>query len=255
MRRTGEVFAASLGGVLWILAAAAYGGLVGVLLPRAAYRLSVEPEDGWRDRCPDGHPVGRWTGPARCGECAPPGRYGPPTAPVAAATALLCSGVAAATGPHAELAVWLVAVPVGLLLGLVDVAVRRLPDMLTLPLAGAVLALLGAVRLAAGPGAGTWPGALLGAVALGGFYLLLVLVNPDGMGFGDAKLAVAIGAALGWYGWDVLLAGAFLGLLLGAVYGVGLMVVRRAGRKESIPMGPFMLAGAYAALLLGAAGA
>lgn len=72
------------------------------------------------------------------------------------------------------------------------------------------------------------------------------------MGFGDVKLALALGTALGWYGWRILLTGAFAGLLYGALYGLGMVVVRRAGRKSAIPLGPFMLGGAFTGLLLGA---
>lgn len=66
------------------------------------------------------------------------------------------------------------------------------------------------------------------------------------------KLAVPLGAALGWYGWGVLFTGAFAGFLLGAVYGFGLVLLRKAGRSSAIPFGPFMLAGGLLGLLLGA---
>ncbi|PLW66577.1 hypothetical protein C0036_22080, partial [Streptomyces sp. DJ] len=85
--------------------------------------------------------------------------------------------------------------------------------------------------------------------------IVLFVVNPAGMGFGDVKLAAVVGAALGWYGWPVLLAGAFAGLLLGAVYGVGLVLLRRADRRTAVPFGPFMLAGALIGVCLGASAA
>jgi leader peptidase (prepilin peptidase)/N-methyltransferase len=47
--------------------------------------------------------------------------------------------------------------------------------------------------------------------------------------------------------------GGFLGFLFGGVVGGALMVARRAGRKSQIPFGPFMLAGAFAAILWGGA--
>jgi leader peptidase (prepilin peptidase)/N-methyltransferase len=72
------------------------------------------------------------------------------------------------------------------------------------------------------------------------------------MGFGDVKLAVGMGAVLGWYGWSTVLLGAFAGFLLGALHGAALVAVRRAGRKTTIPFGPFLLAGALAGLLIGA---
>lgn len=54
--------------------AALWGAATGLLVPRAAYRFSVEPEDAWRDTCPAGHPfsgVARgWLGSTRCAACA-----------------------------------------------------------------------------------------------------------------------------------------------------------------------------------------
>ncbi|MFB7739537.1 prepilin peptidase [Streptomyces sp. NPDC056112] len=177
--------------------------------------------------------------------------YGPRALPVAAATALVCGAFAAATGGRPELAVWLLLAPVGVLLAVVDFRVRRLPDALTLPLAGAALALLGVAALVPGH-AGHWPTALYGALALGGGYFVLFLVNPAGMGFGDVKLALGAGAVLGWYGWPVVLLGTFAGFLFGALYGGALVVVRRAGRKTAIAFGPFLIAGAFTGVLIGA---
>ncbi|MFD7431686.1 prepilin peptidase [Streptomyces sp. NPDC059818] len=273
--------------------AALWGAATGLLVPRAAYRFSVEPEDAWRDACPAGHALtgpGRgWLGSTRCATCAevgaavavhtangaetaPPGpdsgadtdadagaggatpaRSGPRYAPallVPVVTALGCAAVAATTGARPELAVWLLLAPVAVLLAAIDRRVHRLPDQLTLPAAGAAAVLLGIAVLLPEHG-GSWLFALLGGVALGGFYFLLFLINPSGMGFGDVKLALSLGVALGWYGWAVVFAGGFAGFLFGAVYGLALMITRRAGRKTGIPFGPFMIAGALLGILVG----
>ncbi|MFJ9814129.1 prepilin peptidase [Streptomyces sp. NPDC101151] len=232
------------------LVAALWGAVAGALLPRAAYRFAVPEEEPWRERCPAGHPIHGWLGRARCGECAQtPSR--PSAVLFAATTALACAALAAATGTRPELAVWLLLAPVWVLLAAVDLRVRRLPDPLTLPLAAAGLGLLGLVALVP-EHAGDWSTALYGALALGGGYFVLFLVNPAGMGFGDVKLALGVGAVLGWYGWPTVLLGTFAGFLLGALYGGALVLARRAGRKTAIPFGPFLLAGAFAGLLIGA---
>ncbi|MFF8642468.1 prepilin peptidase [Streptomyces sp. NPDC015345] len=231
----------ALGGALW-------GALTGALVPRAAYRLSVPPDDTWRGECPEGHPLGGWLGLARCGHGH---RYGPRTAVVTAATAAVCAALALTTGARPELGAWLLLAPFGVLLTVVDFGVHRLPDVLTLPLAGAALALLGGAALLPEHG-GSWTGALYGAPALAGAYFVLFLINPNGMGFGDVKLALALGAALGWYGWGVLLIGTFAGFLLASLYGIALVAARRAGRKTAIPFGPFLLGGAFVGVLLGA---
>ncbi|MFD8413480.1 prepilin peptidase [Streptomyces sp. NPDC059650] len=166
----------------------------------------------------------------------------------------MCAALAWAVGPRPETAVFAGLAPVLVLLALVDLAVHRLPDVLTLPLAAAAAAALGAAALLPGA-AGSWRLALLGGAALGAAYLLLFLINPAGMGFGDVKLALALGVALGWYGWGVWLSGAFLGFFYGALYGLGLVLRSRDGRKQAFPFGPFMAAGALTGVLLGGFGA
>ncbi|MFI7402965.1 prepilin peptidase [Streptomyces sp. NPDC049541] len=249
---------------LLTLVAALWGAGAGLLLPRAAHRLSVDPDQPWSDRCPAGHRItgafSGWLGRAACrrtegaegtGPCGP---YGPSTPAVATTTALACTALAAAAGPHPGTAVWVLLTPVAVLLTLVDHRVHRLPDVLTLPLAATTAALLG-VAAALPSATGSWPTALLGGLTLGAAYLVLFLVHPSGMGFGDVKLALALGTALGWYGWQILLTGAFAGLLYGSLYGFGMVLARRAGRKSAIPFGPFMIGGAFTGLLLGAVAA
>ncbi|MFG2555360.1 prepilin peptidase [Streptomyces sp. NPDC048581] len=240
---------------LIVAVAALWGVAAGSLLPRAAYRFSVSSEvseeETWRERCPAGHPIRGWIGRARCGQCGAGEPYGPGAPTLATATSLVCAALAAATGTRPELGVWLLLAPVGVLLAAVDLRVRRLPDPLTLPLAGAALALLGLVALVP-EHAGDWPTALWAALALGAFYLVLYLLNPGGMGFGDVKLALSAGAVLGWYGWPTVMLGTFAGFLSGALYGWGRVALRRTGRKSAIPFGPFLLGGAFVGLLIGA---
>ncbi|MFD9031704.1 prepilin peptidase [Streptomyces sp. NPDC059567] len=261
-----------------IVVAALWGAAAGLLVPRAAYRLSVEPEERWRDSCQAGHalvgPARGWLGGPDCAACADvtPGARtvrtasaertvhpGPqPSAPRLASpltpsllTALACAALAAVTGPRPELAVWLLYAPFAVLLSTVDVRVHRLPDQLTLPLAAATPLLLLGVELLPYE-AGSWLHALLGGVALGGGYQVLHLIHPNGMGFGDVKLALSLGSALGWYGWGILFVGAFSGFLLGSLYGLGLVLARRGSRKSAIPFGPFMIGGALFGVLMGA---
>ncbi|MCX5269284.1 prepilin peptidase [Streptomyces sp. NBC_00199] len=275
--------------------AALWGAVTGALLPRAAYRFSVPPEEeqdqqttepdendeqagqeapeapeapeaadgpvapdgpggreaggGWRAACPAGHPLRGWLGRAYCRRCADTVAPGALLLPVL--TALLCAALAMATGMRPESAVWLALAPVGVLLAVVDIRVRRLPDPLTLPLAAAALALLGLAALLP-EHAGDWTTALLGALALGAGYLVLHLVNPGGMAFGDVKLALGMGAVLGWYGWPTVMLGTFAAFLFGALYGGVLFVVGRGGRGTLIAFGPFMLVGTLAGLLVGA---
>ena len=140
-----------------------------------------------------------------------------------------------------------------------DLAVSRLPDPLTAAAyAGtAVILLLAAASTVPGapgtdaPGAswGALARAVLGGLALAGFYLLLMIISPSGMSLGDVKLAASLGTLLAWFGWRVLIAGGAAGFLLGGLGGVVLLASRRADRKQLIPFGPFMIAGTFLAVL------
>lgn len=241
--------------VYLIVGAAVWGTASGLLLPRAAYRLAVPREEPWAARCPAGHPLRGWLGPARCPACAaqkasatPRPRYGLGRG-VVLACALVCAALAWAVGAHPELAVWLLLVPVALVLGRVDLAVFRLPDVLTLNAFAATAVLLGGAALLPAHH-GSWPRALIAAAVLAVVYGLLFFVNPAGMGFGDVKLAPTLGLVLGWYGWGAVVVGTFAGFLLGAFTGLVLIAARRATRKTAIPFGPFMLVGTLAAVLV-----
>ncbi|WP_338059819.1 A24 family peptidase [Streptomyces natalensis] len=141
--------------------------------------------------------------------------------------------------------------PFGVLLGLIDAAVHRLPDVLTLPVAGGTVALLGIVALLPGHH-GSWATAAGGSIVLAALYFVMFLINPSGMGLGDVKLALSVGALLGWYGWPTLFLGTLVAFCLAALYGVGLMILRRATRRSAIAFGPFMLLGALAGVAFGA---
>jgi leader peptidase (prepilin peptidase) / N-methyltransferase len=175
-------------------------------------------------------------------------RTGPPPLTVEITTAILLGALAARVHPGLVLAAacWLAlcAVP----LAFIDAAVKRLPDLLTAPAyAGTALLLLMAAATS-----GHWDNlvrAMLGGVALAGFYLVLALITPSGMGMGDVKAAASVGTLLAWPGWRLLLAGGFAGFLLAAIYGIALLITRRASRKQHIPFGPFILAGAFLVVL------
>lgn len=239
-----------------ILVALCLGALAGPLLVRPGYRLAVEPEESWRAACPAGHPLrGRvpgWVGRGRCAGCRAEGapRYGASPVWLALVTAGCCGVVAAVAGARPELVVWLLAVPPLVLLATVDLAVQRLPDVLTLPLAGGLAVALGICALLPGAG-GSWPRALLAGLVLTAIYFVLFLINPRGMGFGDVKLAASVGLILGWYGWDHVFFGTFVSFALAAGYGLCLMVTGRAGRRTAVPFGPFMALGALGALAVG----
>jgi leader peptidase (prepilin peptidase) / N-methyltransferase len=128
---------------------------------------------------------------------------------------------------------WLVA------LSTFDIRARRLPNYLTLP--GAAVVLVGAVV------AGRGVAGVLGAAALFAVYLVVHLIMPSGMGAGDVKLAIGVGALTGAFGVDVWALAALAAPLLTAGWAIVVML-RRA--ESTVPHGPSMCVAAAAGCAL-----
>lgn len=166
-----------------------------------------------------------------------------PEAPEGRGGAALAAGVL-------EVAAYLFLAAISIALALIDLDVHRLPNAIVLPAYGVGAVLLGTAGLLAGePGA--LAGAALGGAALFVVYLLLALAYPGGMGFGDVKLAGVLGMFLGFLGWGPLVVGAFAAFVLGGLYALALVALRRVRRGTGIPFGPWMLAGAWLGILAG----
>lgn len=129
----------------------------------------------------------------------------------------------------------------------VDLDVHRLPDGLVLPAYPALAVLL----VVATASQGSWKPLLwagVGTLVLFLLYLLLAVISPGALGFGDVKLAGIIGGVLGWAGPEHLVLGTVAGFLVGGVVAVVLLLARRAGLRSFIAYGPPMLIGALLTL-------
>jgi len=113
-----------------------------------------------------------------------------------------------------------------------DIRQHRLPNLLTLP--GAVAILVAAVL------AGRGLPALAGAAALAGIYLLVHLTAPPAMGAGDVKLAIGLGGLAGCFGAAVWFLAALAAPLLTALWGVVGLLVFGGARAATVPHGPAM---------------
>jgi leader peptidase (prepilin peptidase) / N-methyltransferase len=127
-------------------------------------------------------------------------------------------------------------------LSAIDIEHRILPDLIVLPSFGVVLA----AHVAIQPDrALEWVVASLGASL---FLFLALLAYPAGMGMGDVKLALVLGAMLG----KTVVVGLMLGMVAALVPALILLVRHGlAARKMAIPFGPFLALGAVAALFAG----
>lgn len=103
-------------------------------------------------------------------------------------------------------------------------------------------------------GDGKWWTPLLGFIAGSGTLLLVAIVGSliyktdDAMGMGDVKLLAPIGVFLGW---KLGLAALFLSVLMSGVVSLLLILLRLKGRKDTIPFGPFIVAGVFVTIMWG----
>lgn len=170
---------------------------------------------------------------------------------VTAVLAALLAGAGELTGLRPATAALAWAAGAAVVLGATDLIGHRLPDRVTYPaVVGCAAALLVDAAVL-----GTW-GALAraaaAAVVAAGLAALGWLVSPQGLGLGDVKLLGLLGLLLGWFGWGVLVAGVFLGLLAGTLVSIVLLLTRRVGWRTALPFAPPLMAGAVLALALGA---
>ena len=242
-----------------IFAVAGFGLLIGSFLNVVVHRVplglslarpgSACPACAHPVRAYDNIPVLSWLVlRGRCRDCAHPiaARY----PAVELGTAALFLLVAWRIGWTPYLGAVLVLAAAGLALVLIDLEHHRLPFGITgsaaaatVPFLVADVALYGADDvLVAVSSTGVW------LLVYGGVWFLTA---GRGMGLGDVALAPLLGLTLGWLGWGASLTGLLGGFVLGALVGLLLMAVGRAGRRSRVPHGPFMLAGAALGLFAG----
>jgi leader peptidase (prepilin peptidase)/N-methyltransferase len=136
-------------------------------------------------------------------------------------------------------------------LAVIDARTKLLPDRIVFPLYA-----LAAVGLPLASALGRdwtrlWVALVMGALLYGLFWVLWFF---GGLGYGDVNLIGLVGLYLGWLGATVADAGVLLGTLAASLYYVGKLLLRKATRKTELAYGPYLIAGAWAALALHAAG-
>jgi len=240
---------------LWPALALAYGLIVGsfanVCIHRLPRRESVVTPPSRCPRC--GNPVAPWDNIpvlsylfllGRCRHCR---TWISPRYPAVEALNALCYlALALLFGPHLRTIVLMVFVSALIVLSLIDLDVRLLPDVITLP--GIAIGL--AASLLPGP-----PTPLASVAGAAGGYLAFWGVaevyrrtrGVEGLGQGDWKMTAMLGAFLGW---DQMLLAVFVASVTGTVIGLGLIAFRGRDRQYPLPLGTFLgLAGIVVAFV------
>ena len=87
---------------------------------------------------------------------------------------------------------------------------------------------------------------LLGFAVSGVIFLIVYIISRKGVGGGDVKFMAAAGLYIGVGG---SLPAIFIGTTLAAVVGLALIVFKKIGRKDTLPLVPFLFAGILATIL------
>lgn len=132
-------------------------------------------------------------------------------------------------------------------LTMIDIDTQLLPDVITLPLLwlGLIVNHLGGFV----PLEDALWGAVAGYLSLWSIYWLFkLLTGKEGMGYGDFKLLGALGA---WLGWQMLPLVVLLSSLVGAVIGIGMMLILGRDKNIPIPFGPYLAIAGWIAFIWG----
>ena len=132
----------------------------------------------------------------------------------------------------------------------IDLQIQRLPREITYTgiILGAIALTVAAIVI--DEPERIWMMALGAVIALVTMWLIYT-VSKGGMGDGDVRLAPLLGMYLGWLNPGIVLPGLFFGFIAGAVVGVVMMVIDRAGRRTAVPFGPFLALGTVVAIFVG----
>jgi prepilin signal peptidase PulO-like enzyme (type II secretory pathway) len=245
-----------------MVVAGIFGLIFGSAINAVVWRLYVGRS--WvkgRSECPDcGHilagkdlvPVLSWLSlRGKCRYCHMPIKDHPIVELATAALFMLSTNALepSSTLKFTVTAFWLVMLVMLIVLAVFDARWMILPDKVTLPLM--VVALIYQITLSV---MNRDPRALLGVLAAailagGAFYAIVLFSKGRAMGGGDIKLAFTMGLILGPRNIVVAMVVAFN---VAAIIGIGLMLIRKKGRKDQISFGPFLVFGTIIAFLFGA---
>lgn len=134
-------------------------------------------------------------------------------------------------------------------LTLIDYDQQLLPDDITLPMLWLGL-WVNAVDLGFGVSiSDAVIGAIAGYLSLWIFYWVFKLTTgKEGMGYGDFKLLAALGA---WMGWQSLLPIIILSSLVGAVFGIAMILIAGRDKSKPMPFGPYLAGAGFIMLIWG----
>lgn len=171
---------------------------------------------------------------------------------VIAATSALYAGAALRFADQWVLPAYLVLFTSLVAISVIDFKLQIIPNRIVYPTIFLSIPLLALAALLDGEW-GHFGHAILGATLAWVALLIIHLISPSGMGFGDVRLAFVLGLFLGWISLGHVVSGLFLGVLLLSGLGIVLWVLRLRSLQDHMAFGPFLAAGATLAVFVGPA--
>ena len=239
----------------FVFVLAAFGLLVGSFLNVCIYRVPRGESIVWpASRCTDcgrnlawyeNVPVVSWLLlRGRCRTCGAAISSMYPL--VELVTAVLFAASAALYGPSGLLAVRLAFGCALIVLFAIDLRLRVLPNVITLP--GIAVGLAASWFLPPG-----WLSSLIGAAAGAGILFAIAeaycrVRGQDGLGMGDVKMLAMVGAFLGW---PLMILTLVFASFAGSIVGVTLIASGRGSMQAALPFGTFLAVGALVAAAAG----
>jgi leader peptidase (prepilin peptidase)/N-methyltransferase len=174
----------------------------------------------------------------------------PDMVPITAISAVVFGAIGARFGADWAVPAYLTFAACLIVVTVTDLRLFLIPNRIIYPTLLASVVLLSAAA-AIGHDADAWKRAAFGGIGAWIALLVIHLINPRGMAFGDVRLAAVIGIYTGWIAYDHVFLGLFAGFVAAAVVGLALIVTRRRTAKDPVPFGPFLALGAMTAVLFG----
>jgi leader peptidase (prepilin peptidase)/N-methyltransferase len=169
---------------------------------------------------------------------------------VVAATAALFGGTVLRFGADWVVPAYLVFFLCLVAVTVIDFQRQIIPNRIVYPTIFAAVPLL-AVAALAGHEWTRFGHAIMGATLAWAALLVIHLISPAGMGFGDVRLAFVLGLFLGWISLGHVVTGLFLGVVLISVVGLVLALLRLRSLQDHIAFGPFLAGGSILAVFAG----
>lgn len=250
--------------IFFVTAAAVLGLLLGSFLNALAYRLPRKESLMTRSHCTvcfkqitawENVPLFSWLLlRGRCSGCKTP--ISPRYPLIEAFTAVIFGAFTyVAFSAFGDQALWGAIVLlsfafVGVLLALIDLDTFKLPSKVIY--SGFIVALIGAVgyTIASGDPSRGWSAVLFMAIYLA-LYALLRFIKPKGIGLGDVRLAPLIGFVLGFLSLGSAVVGFFAAWVLAFLWLLPGLISGKVNKKNKIPFGPWMILGAFVAIIFG----